>query len=136
MLLADAAVLAAVTTGDSPDVRRIYPAILPQGITAPSIVQNLITEGIGYFMQGDDALMQARVQLDAWALTQDLAVSLAGKVFDRMSGFSGTVVYGSNSPQDSIVVQAVFHNQGRDDYDDGSKMFVRRRDYILWFLVR
>jgi hypothetical protein len=133
ILLGDPAVAAAVSSGNSPDLYRIYPGVLPQGITLPSLVQNLITEGIGYHMQGDDGLMISRVQIDAWALTQDLAVNLANLVFDRLSGYSGTVTYGTNSPQQTMVVRGVFHDSGRDDYDDTSKMFARRRDYFFWF---
>lgn len=136
ILIADAAVAAAVSTGNSPDLYRIYPSVLPQGITRASIVQNLVSETVGYFMQGDDGLFQARVQIDAWALTPDLAVSLSGLVFERLSGFSGTITYGSNSPLDSMTVRAVFHDQGRDDYDNTVKMYVRRRDYLIWYAVR
>lgn len=130
ILLGDAAVSAAVSAS------RIYPGIMPQGETQPSIVQNLITEGAGYHMLGDDGLIQSRIQIDAWALTQDSAVSLANKVFDLLSGYSGTVVYGSNSPQDSIIVRGVFHDQGRDDYDSVAKMHARRRDYLIWYAER
>lgn len=127
ILLTDAAVSAAVGG------HRIWPGIMPQNTTLPSLVQNLITEGVNYHMQGDDGLVTSRVQIDAWALTQNLAVSLANKVFDRLSGFSGNVTFGTNSPQQTIVVQAVFHDQGRDDYDSTAGMFVRRRDYIFWY---
>lgn len=130
LLLADSDVLAAVTTGG---VSRIYPGVMPQGITLPSIVQNLITEGSDYHMQGSSGLMQARIQIDCWALTQDLAVSLANLVYDRLSGFSGTVAFGSESPQQSIVVRGIFHDQGRDDYDPTPKLFARRRDYLAWY---
>lgn len=129
ILLADSGVLAAVGGGSG----RIYPGVLAQGVTAPSIVQNLITEGSNYHMQGDAGLMQARIQVDCWALTQDLAVSLAGLVFDVLSGRSGTIAYGSDSPQRSVIVQGVFHDQGRDDYDPVTGMFARRRDYIIWY---
>jgi hypothetical protein len=136
ILIADPAVAAAVSTGEASGVYRIYPAILPQGVSAPSVVQNLVTEDMGYDMQGDISLMVARTQLDAWATTPDAAVSLAGKVFEAMSGYAGLVVYGSNSPQDSMIVQAIFHDQGRDDYDSTMKMHVRRRDYLIWHVVR
>lgn len=127
ILLADSPVSVAVGAA------RIYPGILPQGITLPSIVQNLISEQIDYHMGGDDGLVSARVQIDSWALTQDAAVLLANLVFDALSGYSGTVVYGSNSPQDTMVIRAVFHDQGRDDYDSTAKMFVRHRDYLFWY---
>jgi hypothetical protein len=126
ILLADPAVSAAVGGV------RVYPGILPQGVTLPSIVQNLITEAIGYHMQGDDGLIRSRMQIDAWALTRDLAVSLANLSFETLSGYSGIVTFGTNSPQISMVIGGVFHDQGRDDYDPTTKMFVRRRDYFFW----
>jgi hypothetical protein len=136
ILMSDAAVLAAVTTGNSPDKPRIYPGTLPQGVTAPSIVQNIITEDVGYVMSRDDGLMLTRLQLDAWAKTPDEAVALGGLVFDCLTGFSGTVSYGSNSPQTDVVVRAIFHDQGRDDYDATAQKYSRRRDYMVWYVVR
>lgn len=133
VLLADTAVLAAITTSG---VSRMYPGVLPQGETRPTIVHNLITEGTGYHMQGDDGLVQERVQIDCWAQSQDAAVALANLVFDRLSGYRGTIAFGSNSPQDSIVVRGVFHDQGRDDYDSLAKLFDRRRDYLIWYAER
>lgn len=129
-LLADGDVSSAVGAS------RIYPGTLPQGVTLPSIVQNLITEGSDYHMQGDSGLMQARIQVDSWALTQDLAVSLAALVYDRLSGHRGTIAFGSNSPQETIVVQGVFHDQGRDDYDATAKLHSRRRDFLFWYAAR
>lgn len=130
ILLADTAVSAAIGGV------RIYPSTLPQGVTLPSLVQNLISEDMGYHTQGDDGLMAARIQIDAWALTPDLAVSLADLVFDRLSGYSGTAGYGSNSPQNTMTVRGAFLSQGRESYDSASKMYARQRDYILWYGVR
>ncbi|RJP54169.1 MAG: DUF3168 domain-containing protein [Anaerolineaceae bacterium] len=127
LMLADADVSTAV--GGS----RIYPDILPQGVTLPSVVTNLITELTDYHMQGASGLAQVRIQVDCWALTQDIAVDLANKVKDVLSAFAGTVLYGSSSPQTSIVIQGIFADQGRDDYDSVSKLFTRRRDYFVWY---
>lgn len=110
---------------------RVYPGVLPQGTTAASIVQNLITEASDVHMQGPSGLGQARVQLDCWAQSQDAAVALANLVMDRLSGHKGTIAFGAESPQESIVVQGIFHDQGRDDFDSVAKLHSRRRDYII-----
>ena len=116
---------------------RIYPGTLPQGVAqtsvVPAVVQNLITESSDYHMQGDSGLGQARVQLDCWAQTQDEAVELANLVFDRLSGASGTIEFGMNSPLENVAVQGVFHDQGRDDYDSVAKLYTRRRDFLIWY---
>jgi hypothetical protein len=129
-LLSDAGINALVTTGS---VSRIYPGIVPQGITQTSIVQNLITEASDMTMDGPSGLGEARVQLDCWALTQDAAVALANLVMDRLNGHRGTIAFGTGSPQEEILLKGVFHDQGRDDYDDVRKMFTRRRDYIIHY---
>ena len=131
ILLADPIVSAAV--GGS----RIYPGTIPQGVTAPSIVQNLISEDLHYHMQGDSNLMFARTQLVAWAKTQDDAVYLAGVVFDRLSGFSSpSWAYGTSSPQERIEIQGVFHDQGSAQYDPDGLWHGYRRDYLFWYRVR
>lgn len=130
ILLGDGVINAAITDGS---VKRIYPGILPQGITDQSIVYTLVTEESDYHMQGSSHLMQDRIQVDCWAQTPDAAVALANLVKDELSGFSGTVSFGADSPQASVVVHAVFHDQGRDDYDATAKLHVRRRDYLFWY---
>lgn len=130
VLLADVTVAALV--GSS----RVYPGILPQGVTATSVVQNLISEDTDYHMQGASGLAAARIQIDGWAQGQDAAVALANAVKDRLSGFSGTVSFGSNSPQDTASIKSIFAASARDDYDDTAKMHRRSRDYIVWYYER
>lgn len=112
---------------------RIYPGIVPQGITATSIVQNLISEGSDLTMDGRSGLGAARVQVDCWALSQNDAVVLANLVFDRLAGHRGTITFGSNSPQDDVVVFGIIHEQGRDDYDPVALKHRRSRDYTVWY---
>ena len=129
ILLADPAVSAACGG-------RIYPALLPQNAVLPSVVQNLVSEDIGYHMQGDDGLMSARTQLDAWAKTPDEAAKLAGLIFDRLSGFAdrafGYTVAGVPSTIDIVIL----HSQGQDSYDNIALLHSRRRDFFLWYRVR
>lgn len=115
---------------------RIYPGVLPQGITDPSVVQNLISEQTDYHTQGASGLAAARIQMDAWAQTPDLAVALANAVKDRLSGFRGVVSFGSNSPQSEAEIKGIFAESGSDEFDVPSKMHRRRRDYIVWYYER
>jgi hypothetical protein len=117
---------------------RIYPGIVPQGISQigtsqPSLVQNLITEQTDYHMAGPSGLVSMRVQIDAWAKTPDEAVNLANRVKDRLSGFSGTITWGDSTPQNSVAIQGIFAENGRDGYDDVAKMHRRGRDFIVWY---
>lgn len=133
LLLGDAAVYS-VIDGDTPRAsggNRIFSGNLPQREKNPSIVQNLVSEQTDYHMQGPSGLAQVRIQIDAWALSQDAAVDLANKVKDAISGFQGTQAYGS--PPTSVVIQGIFADQARDDYDSEAKLFRRGRDYIVWY---
>lgn len=121
LLLADASVSALVGGA------RVYAGLVPQGVTSPSVVQNLISEGSDYHMAGSSGLGQARVQVDCWATTPDAAVALANAVMDLLSGYRGTV------GPDAVVIRGVFHDQGQDVYDDTAKMHTRRRDYLIHF---
>lgn len=115
---------------------RIYPAQIPQGVTDPSIVYSIITEDTDYHMNGPSGLKTDRIQIDCWAQESDQAVSLANDVEDVLSGFSGTVSFGSSSPQDSIVIHAVFHDIGDDIYDSVAKLYSKQRDYFFWYYDR
>jgi hypothetical protein len=126
-LLADAGISTAV------NALRIYPGIIAQGQTLPSIVYNLVSEVTDQHMQGASGLVAMRLQIDAWALTSDLADSLARLVKDRMDGFRGEWPYGSNSPRDIIEVQGVFSQNARTDYDTTNKLHGVSRDYIIHF---
>lgn len=128
--------LHALLTATDGGFTRIYPVVLPQGVTNPSIIYNFISESSDYHMLGSSGLSQARFQIDCWSLTPDQSVLLANQVYDILSGFRGTVPYGTNSPQDSIVIQAVFHDQGSETYDAIAKLYTRRRDYLFWYTDR
>jgi hypothetical protein len=133
ILLADPAINAAVDSGNG--IYRVYPVIVPQGEKRPSIVQNLIFEDAPYHMAGDSNFVGALTQLDCWAQSHDAAVNLAGLVFERLSGYKGLTLYGTgNSLQ--MLIGGIFHDNGRDDYDAVAIMYVRRRDYRIWYEPR
>jgi hypothetical protein len=115
---------------------RIHSVRLPQGQKTASIVYNRITEQTDYHYAGGSGLAQARFQVDSWATTQDAAVVLANAAYDRLSGFGGILDYGSNSPQDQILINAIFMDQGREDFDSVAEMYRMSRDYIIWYAER
>ena len=80
-LLRDDAAVAAIVAN------RIYPISLPQGITSPSVVYTMITEDTDYNMQGSSGLVQARMTIDAIALSQSAAFDLADAAKNVLSGF-------------------------------------------------
>lgn len=115
---------------------RVYPVILKQGVTDPSIVYSRIS-GIGdHHMQGASGLARPRIQIDCYSLSADTATTLANLVKERIDGFRGSMPWGENSPEEAIVVQGIFFDGERDTYDAATKLHGLSRDYFIWFNER
>lgn len=112
---------------------RIYALRLPQGQVQDSIVYSRIS-GIGdHTMQGATGLARPRVQIDCWSADLDRANALANLVKQRIDGFRGSILWGENSPSEAIVVQGIFFDSEREDYDDTAKLYRVSRDFLIWF---
>lgn len=61
----------------------------PQGSKLPNVVLHLIDEGEGVTQKGRDGLLQARVQIDAWADTFGEARLLQTIIRERLNGYRG-----------------------------------------------
>jgi hypothetical protein len=69
---------------------RVYPERLPQDVTLPALVYQLIrSEGPTYAHEGDVGLDRIRVQFDCWADTYDGAMALFSELRSLISGFRG-----------------------------------------------
>lgn len=107
---------------------RIYPVVLPQGVTAPSIVYNRIS-GLGdHTIQAPTGLAQVRMQIDAYAQTQNDADTLSRLIKERLDGYAGLM--------GDVTVQGVFYDTMRDDYQDDVKLFRVSQDFMIVFEER
>lgn len=104
---------------------RIHHLRLPQDQVAPSIVFLKVSETGDYHLASDSGLAQLRMQIDAWAQSADAATQLANAVYDRLTGERGAM--------DSIDVRGIFLLNGRDDYDDVTRLFRISRDYNIFY---
>lgn len=138
-LLDDAAIAAAIDSGASASPRyRIFPVRLPQGETRASIVFSRISGQGDHHMEGASGLAQVRMQIDCWAPTADAADSLARLVKERIDGYRGSMLWGEDSPAEAIVVQGIFFESEREDWE-GTPPDIRHRsskDYLIWFEER
>ncbi len=108
---------------------RIHSARLPQDQLDPSIVYHKISEIGDYDMDGDTSLGQMRMQIDAWALSNDIANQLANAVYDKLTGHRGIITFNSST----LDMKGAFLASGREDYDDIMKMFRVSRDFLIWY---
>ena len=128
LMLADSAVNAAVAG------TRIFPTLLPQGQTQPSIVYQRVSGFGDVATDGVTGLDRPRFQIATWAQSADQASSLADLVRAAIDGFKGPVTYGS--PPSTIVFRGIFYDVERDAYDDIGKLYSTGRDYMVWFANR
>jgi hypothetical protein len=108
---------------------RIYPVVLPQNPTLPAIVYSLVNANRPESMIGGTGLVQARVQVDCWALTQDAAASLSNEVRKVLQGFSGN--FGSGSTL--VVVQAVHVVGEYEMHEPDVNNYRVIIDYHIWY---
>lgn len=115
---------------------RIYPIKLPQGQVQPSIVFMRVS-GLGdHHMQGPSGLARSRIQIDCWAQSAQTAVELANLVKERIDGFRGSMEWDDDSPGNAVVVQGIFFESEREDYDDAVKLYRVSRDFFVWYAER
>jgi hypothetical protein len=129
LLLSNAQIVARV-------VDRVYPVVLPQGMTLDSIVYNRVVENESYHYVGPSGLVVTRVQIDAWSMTPDGASELGDLIKEHLGGFSGQVSYSSNSPSEYVRIQGIFLLSGDEDYEQESGLYRRRRDYSFIYADR
>lgn len=115
---------------------RIYPIKLPQGEERASIVYSRISGQGDHHMQGPSGLNRNRVTIDCWAPTADAADLLARQVKARIDGFKGSMLWGENSPEEAIVVQGIFFDSEREDWDKEADLYRSSKDYFVWFEER
>jgi hypothetical protein len=130
LLLANSNISTAVNDPDGK--KRIYPTILPQGVTADSIVYTRVTEFETLTMERSTGLVSARYQLDAWSSSADRATTLANLIKEQIGGFRGQIVVGS----DFADIQLIEVVNGRDDYDGVLFMYRVSKDYFIWYEER
>lgn len=79
-------------------------------------------------------IAQATIQIDCYGKTYYTTKAIASSVETILDGFSGVVPYGSNSPQDTITLNATM--QGAADlYDQTDEPFMYRvtMDFLVTF---
>jgi hypothetical protein len=112
---------------------RIFPIVLPQGVTADSIVFTKITELETLTMEKSSGLVSARYQIDSVSESADRAASLANLVREQIAGYRGRIDLGLNSPVDHVNIQVIEVANARDDYDAVSFLYRASRDYFVWY---
>lgn len=100
---------------------RVFPLRLPQKLDLSNgkgaIVLTRIDEIGEAHLRGPNALVKARIQVDAYAVTHDDATALGTLCSQRLDGYQGTWTDGA-SPASLIRVQAILEEQEGDRFEE------------------
>lgn len=100
---------------------RVYPLRLPQKVDLSSgngaIVLTRVDDIGEAHLRGPNALSRARIQVDCWAATHDLATALGELCQQRLDGYSG-LWSDNNSPASEIRVQGILQEMASDHFEE------------------
>jgi hypothetical protein len=103
---------------------RIYPDIMPQGVTYPAITYSRISavriDNLGSF----SGSARVRYQFDCWHTNPTTARAVRRQVRLAMDGFNGTFA--------SCIVSGARLLNEFDSYEDDTKVYRRGADYEIW----
>lgn len=112
---------------------RVFPSVMPQGVTASSLVYQRISAFGDHHMQGASGYAVARWQIAAWSERLDDAEALANRVKYRLDGYRGTMGTGLAAVK---VQGAFFESENPPTHDTARKLYGVGRDYMIHFAER
>lgn len=92
---------------DDDGQKKLYALRAPDNITDEFIVFQRTDNDRDRHINGPSGLSQALIQIDCYSKSYYGAKDLAALVEGTLDGYSGTVAYGTDSPQESIVINAI-----------------------------
>jgi hypothetical protein len=98
---------------------RVYPILLPESPTFPAITYQEISQVPQNHRDGNSGLDRARTQINCWGKTFEQARVLANEI---------RALNGSGSGE----VTKLFVEDAGDDFDEGTELFLRRLDLVIW----
>jgi len=104
---------------------RIYPNVLPQGVTLPAIRYFQVSDPSMHTQSGRSNLRHPRWQLDCYAETYLAARSLAEQVITAIDGYTGLM--------GSSTCHAGFEENMRDNHDPETNRHWVSVDVEIWY---
>ena len=102
---------------------RLFPLILPEGVTMPAATYQRISGPRMRSHSGPSGVSMPRYQFNCWGDTYKQAKEVADQVRIALESFSGTM--------GTVPVHAGFVEDDRDFYDEDVKQFFTAVDVIL-----
>lgn len=107
---------------------RVFPFILPQNYTSPSLTYQIISGPRDYTQDGPDGVTTFRIQVDIWANSYATVAEVRDLLVAGMSG-AHKVTFGG------VKFRGVFIDSERDLFDPGveptSRLFRKSIDFMV-----
>lgn len=114
---------------------RVYAVVAPQNAVRPFIIFQRISSSRWRSIAQPLGMAQVIMQIDCYADDFYASRALADSVEDILDGYSGTVYYGSDSPQASVRVAGISLDTEGDILDQTTEPFLFRNtaNYLVTF---
>lgn len=102
---------------------RVYPLRIPQNPTYPALAYQRISTPRIMSHDGASKLAMPRIQLTLWASTYSSLKAVSEALRGLLIGYRGTV--------GGVVIQGIFFDSERDEFDTTTQIFQRFIDLII-----
>ncbi len=103
-------------------------ATLPKGAILPSWTYLVVSRVPDYTLSGRNKLTMTRLQIDCFGQSAADAINLSEAIREVLSGYQGTL-----PDADATVVQAAFHTDTVDFFDDLARTSRRMIEFEIHF---
>lgn len=107
---------------------RIYPLVLPQKPTYPTVTYQRITSARASAMGSDPGVASVTIQVDAWGSTYANARAVAAQVRAALQRWRGTQAISGGS----VEVLDSFIESDQDIYEEETATYRVRMDFLIW----
>lgn len=114
---------------------RVYHLRAPQNSTAPFVIYQRTASDRWRHINGPTGMVQVTMQIDTYAETSYAARDLAALIEAALDGFSGTISYGTDSPQSTLRIGGISCQSDFDLIDQTDEPFLYRvsADYLVTY---
>lgn len=110
---------------------RIYPLVLPQKGTYPSITYLKVSGRRLHALQTDPGMASPRFQISCWAQTYTQAKAVAKQVQAALQNFSGVMGGAGGVQVDAVLFENEF-DLYEDETEGKTKLYHVPVDFIIW----
>jgi hypothetical protein len=111
---------------DSDSLPKAYMQKAPQNETGPFIIMQRVDSDRYRHINGPSGIAEVSMQIDVYGQSYYEVKDIAANIESTLDGYRGTVYYGDNSPQDSVVIGGISLQNDFDILDETDEPILHR----------